>query len=70
MQDKKYKNAIKYIEASAPDASQTLVQSRYKVNKVTFKWTPKNENELEEILIRRSFNFKQAAKDFQASFNR
>jgi hypothetical protein len=40
------------------------------VNKVTFKWTPKNENELEEILIRRSFDFKQAAKDFQASVNR
>lgn len=57
---------------SATDSeSETEFQQKLRGNrrKATFKWTPKHEHELEEVLIKHSFDFKAATRDFLRLIN-
>ena len=57
---------------SATDSeSETEFQQKLRGNrtKKAFKWTPKHEHELEELLIKHSFDFKAATRDFLRLIN-
>ena len=57
---------------SATDSeSETEFQHKLRGNrtKTTFKWTPKHEHELEELLVKHSFDFKAATRDFLRLIN-
>ena len=57
---------------SATDSeSESEFQSKIRGNRpqAQFKWTPKSEDQLEEILIKHSFDFKAACRDFVKLIN-
>lgn len=57
---------------SATDSeSETEFQQKLRGDrtKATFRWTPKHEHELEELLIKHSFDFKVATRDFLRLIN-
>ena len=57
---------------SATDSeSEAEFQQKLRGNrtKAAFKWTPKHEHELEELLIKHSFDFKAATRDFLRLIN-